>query len=93
MQTEDITDSLFQYTKGETKMGALWDKLSGYKTILAGVLGTLLAFSNEVLVGIWHVAWPWLPQMNDTLAWITMALGVTGLVHKAVKASGSSDGA
>lgn len=61
-----------------------WD---GKKTIIAAALLTVSAFITQILLGVWHVEWPWLPNVVTTLEWVGMILGGTGLAHKAFKAN------
>lgn len=59
-----------------------WKLLNGRKTIIGSVLLITSAFSDQVLMGIWDVAWSALPQISSTCDWFGMALGGVGLAHK-----------
>ena len=62
-----------------------WTWFDGKKTTIAAGVLVASAFAEQVLVGIWGVTWPWLPQAMQTADWIGMVLGGAGLVHKGVK--------
>ena len=64
----------------------LWTWLDGKKTIIGAIVLTLSAFAQQILVDIWHVDWAWLPNLINTFDWIGLAVGGTGLMHKASKA-------
>lgn len=64
-----------------------WTKLDGYKTTIGTVClltGTVL---SQVVSGVWHYNPWWMPQTIETLSWVGIVFGGTGLGHKAIKAN------
>jgi hypothetical protein len=67
-------------------MKALWRWFDGKKMVIGGAC---LFLSIELVQGLlwntWHLDWPWLNYVNDSLLWLGKILVPVGAGHKIVK--------
>lgn len=63
----------------------LFEWANGKKTAIGTVLLVASTFIDQVLIGFWGLSGTWVAPLMQTLDWLGMALGGTGLAHKVVK--------
>ena len=63
----------------------IWDYLNGKKTAIGTAAFIAACLLNEVVKGIWGVDAAWINPAIETLNWVGMVFGGTGLVHKGIK--------
>ncbi len=68
-------------------MTRTWDWFNGKKTVIGTVCLFASAFITQVLIDIWGLDAEPLQHTRETLDWLGLILGGTGLMHKAVKGS------
>ena len=66
-------------------MKKIWSFLDGKKTSIGTIAFIAACMLNEVVKGIWHVDVFWLDPSIETLNWVGVAFGGTGLAHKLSK--------
>lgn len=68
-------------------MTRTWDWFNGKKTVMGTACLFASAFITQVLIDIWGLDAEPLQHTRETLDWLGLILGGTGLMHKAVKGS------
>ncbi len=63
----------------------VWTWLNGKKTGIGTAAFIAACVLTEVVVGIWHADFHWINPTIETLNWVGMIFGGTGLAHKAFK--------
>jgi hypothetical protein len=69
----------------------MWKQLNGSKTIIGTCILMASAVCTQVVVGFWAFEPEWMTPVVQTLDWVGIALGGTGLGHKIQKRLDAGD--